>query len=227
MDGMQPNVAEAEQRGMRYVHLPLGYDGIPAPRCAELSRAVRDLPKPIYVHCHHGLHRGPAATAAALVGLGRMTPDQAVAWMKSAGTSPSYAGLFRDVSHAHRLSDAELARASSEFPSRAPVADLARAMSTIDAAWDNLARIRDAGWTTPPAHPDLALRAEATIISEAFREAGRIDSPRGAEFRARLRQAEQAAQELANAGGSEHVALERIHKELAAQCQSCHRDFRD
>ena len=29
----------------------------------HLARAARTLPGPIFVHCHHGMHRGPAAAA--------------------------------------------------------------------------------------------------------------------------------------------------------------------
>ena len=36
----------AKKYGMRYVHLPHGYDGIPEERIAELAKAVRDLPQP-------------------------------------------------------------------------------------------------------------------------------------------------------------------------------------
>ena len=50
VDGAIPDVAAAKARGVRYVHLPIGYDGFDDARKAELVRAVRDLPKPIYIN---------------------------------------------------------------------------------------------------------------------------------------------------------------------------------
>ena len=61
VDGAAPDVARAERFGMRYVHVPVGYDGIPREEAWRLAKAARDLPGPVYVHCHHGMHRGPAA----------------------------------------------------------------------------------------------------------------------------------------------------------------------
>src|SRR5262249_7822843 len=62
VDGARPDAATARRFGLRYVHLPFGYDGCPTARALEIIRAVRDLPGPIYLHCHHGKHRSPAAT---------------------------------------------------------------------------------------------------------------------------------------------------------------------
>jgi len=63
VDGAAPDLELAKKYGLRYVHLPHGYDGIPEPRVQELAKAVRDLEGPIYIHCHHGKHRSPAAAA--------------------------------------------------------------------------------------------------------------------------------------------------------------------
>src|SRR5262245_15845815 len=50
VDGAKPDVELARKFGMRYVHLPHGYDGIPKERAKELAKAVRDLDGPIYIH---------------------------------------------------------------------------------------------------------------------------------------------------------------------------------
>src|SRR5262245_50112426 len=77
VDGAQPDVASARRFGLRYIHLPHGYDGVPPERMKELAKAVRDLPGPIYIHCHHGKHRSPAAAAVACVGAGLLAPSAA------------------------------------------------------------------------------------------------------------------------------------------------------
>src|SRR6185436_3172872 len=63
VDGTRPDVETARNHGLRYIHLPFGYAGVPTNRVAELVKAARTASGPIYVHCHHGLHRGPAAVA--------------------------------------------------------------------------------------------------------------------------------------------------------------------
>src|SRR6516164_9740614 len=50
VDGARPDVGSAHKYGIRYVHLPFGYDGIPRQRVVALAKAVRDLPGPFYIH---------------------------------------------------------------------------------------------------------------------------------------------------------------------------------
>src|SRR5262249_33410514 len=95
VDGARPDLERARRFGLRYVHLPVGYDGAPEAQPLRLARAVRDLPGPVYVHCHHGKHRGPAAAAVVLRCLDESCgADAATAWMRQAGTDPHYGGLY-------------------------------------------------------------------------------------------------------------------------------------
>jgi protein tyrosine phosphatase (PTP) superfamily phosphohydrolase (DUF442 family) len=70
VDGAEPDVDTATRYGLKYVHLPHGYDGIPESRVRELAKAVRELEGPLYIHCHLGKHRSPAAASAACVAAG-------------------------------------------------------------------------------------------------------------------------------------------------------------
>ena len=63
VDGARPDVDASRRFGIRYVHLPIGYDGVPAAQAVRLVKAAETLPGPIYIHCHHGMHRGPAGAA--------------------------------------------------------------------------------------------------------------------------------------------------------------------
>jgi protein tyrosine phosphatase (PTP) superfamily phosphohydrolase (DUF442 family) len=63
VDGSKPDVEAARKHGLRYVHLPYGYDGIPTNRMVELVKLAAEGSGPLFVHCHHGRHRGPAAVA--------------------------------------------------------------------------------------------------------------------------------------------------------------------
>jgi len=57
VDGSQPDVETARRLGLRYVHLPVGYDGIPRDQTIKMVEAIRELPGPVFVHCHHGMQR--------------------------------------------------------------------------------------------------------------------------------------------------------------------------
>ena len=70
VDGMKPDTLAAKKCGLRYVHLPHGYNGVPPQRIAELAKAVSTLDGPIYIHCHHGKHRSPAAASVACFAAG-------------------------------------------------------------------------------------------------------------------------------------------------------------
>src|ERR1043165_1551382 len=115
VDGSRPNTELAHKYGLRYVHLPIGYDGVPAERGKELAKALEELNGPIYVHCHHGKHRGPAAAATACVVAGWLSNDEAVAAMKELGTGENYLGLWESARTAKALPAAELAKVKGEF----------------------------------------------------------------------------------------------------------------
>src|SRR4051794_23849607 len=40
VDGARPDVKRARKFGLRYVHLPIGYDGVPREQALRLARAV-------------------------------------------------------------------------------------------------------------------------------------------------------------------------------------------
>ncbi len=155
VDGARPDVALAAKFGLRYVHLPHGYDGIPQSRVAELAKAVRDLESPIYIHCHHGKHRSPAAAAVACVASGLTPPSSAMSILELAGTSPKYRGLFEAVEHAQPLEAEFLQKLQVEFPEIAQLPPLAEAMVVLEQVHDRVAAIARAGWRAPAEHPDL------------------------------------------------------------------------
>ena len=57
VDGAAPNLELARKYGMRYIHIPIGYDGIDQQSALAMTRVARDIRGPLYVHCHHGRHR--------------------------------------------------------------------------------------------------------------------------------------------------------------------------
>jgi hypothetical protein len=230
VDGAKPDLAAAAMRGMRYVHLPIGYDGVPGAQRPNLLRALRDLPGPIYIHCHHGQHRAPAATAYALVGLGRLSPAEGVAFLHAAGTSQHYTGLYDCVASARAVDAGWLAGLKPVFPSIASLPSIVAAMCEAGSIWERLKLVAQAGWTVPPDHPDLVPAAEAVLLAEAFREMQR-DARMNAEpadFRLRMRRSEDDAWALADAlRAGDAAASRRQYDQLSADCTACHSAYRD
>jgi protein tyrosine phosphatase (PTP) superfamily phosphohydrolase (DUF442 family) len=238
VDGARPDLARARKHGLRYVHLPIGYDGVPREQALRIARAVRDLPGPVYVHCHHGKHRGPAAAAVALLFLDESCgPEQAVAWLRRAGTDPRYQGLYAAPRQLRRPTKEELDAVPARFPEAADVGGMARLMVRLDQHWDHLALARRAGWKTPPGHPDVDPPHEALQMAELYREAARLPQLRGKhrdELRRWLAEAEATAQRLEavldagkKAGVVDRAETEKAFGKAAADCTRCHARYRD
>lgn len=238
VDGAKPDVERAKKFGMRYVHLPHGYDGISDPRAKELAKAVRDLDGPIYLHCHHGKHRSPAAAAVACVALGWLDQNAALAVLKATGTSENYRGLFNSVRSAQRLDTKLLDSLPADFPESAKLPPLAEAMVAIEHTHDQLKLIAAADWRSPKSHPDLDPAHEALLLLEHFKELGRSEAVKTqpAVFRLLVQESETLCQELetrlrdwtaAKQPAPLPKAIPATFAKITAGCANCHRQFRD
>ncbi|MCC6152396.1 MAG: cytochrome c [Candidatus Hydrogenedentes bacterium] len=230
VDGAQPDVESARKYGIRYVHLPIGYDSVPRQRAIELSRAVEDLPGKIYVHCHHGKHRSPAAVAGIMVCSQGWSADRATAYMKQAGTSPNYTGLYETVETMRPAEKTELAKADSSFPETAKITALVDMMVHVDEHFEALTKSRKAEWGVPKDSPDLVPSNLALQIMELFHESIRTDQAKRSEidFNAWMKQSETSATDLEKAlrSGSKEAA-EMAYKRLEISCKSCHEKYRN
>jgi protein tyrosine phosphatase (PTP) superfamily phosphohydrolase (DUF442 family) len=237
VDGSRPDVDEARQLGIRYIHLPVGYDGIPREQAVRLIRAIQSVDGPVFVHCHHGRHRGPTAVALCGIATQGWSKDQALAWMKHAGTSPDYRGLFATVRDFTSPSADEMQQDKGELPELAKVPALVEAMVQIDERWDRLKAIREAGFKAPKDHPDIDPPHEALQLAEAFRELLRLDETkgRGENFVRKMETAEQHAKDLQRAlrlfaGQSTATGRSNVETAYAAaarSCTGCHAEYRD
>jgi len=232
VDGAKPDVATAKKHGLRYVHLPHGYDGVPNERLLDLAKAVRDLPGPVYIHCHHGKHRSPAAAAAACESLGLLTTDEALAVLKLAGTNPGYRGLFRTIEEAKPQAAKTLDEWRSDFLETVDVPPMAEAMVGVEHTHDHLKQVAAAGWKAPPDHPDIDPPHEALLLMEHFTELLRTDKVNGQAkaFVEIMRRSEADAAALEQALRNGDVApkeLTAIFDRITADCAACHTTFRD
>ncbi|HEY0984119.1 hypothetical protein [Schlesneria sp.] len=226
VDGTIPQTELAHAHGLRYVHIPIGYDGVPRSACDSLTRVMRELQGPVYIHCHHGRHRGPAAAAVAWVASGDATNQQAVAILEQAGTSRNYSGLWRDVEN-FRPAPAEATL--PELVETAEVSSLVRSMVEIDLRFDRIKASRQRDWKSLPGRPAGEIGEEAVLIQEAFTETNRhLSHEFDASFAALLKESATAAGDLvaalqADAFDKADQAFQRIEK----ACMQCHRTYRD
>ncbi|MCA9062306.1 MAG: hypothetical protein KDA96_04585 [Planctomycetaceae bacterium] len=227
VDAARTDVEGARAAGIRYVHIPFGYDGISEQAQLALTHVVRDTEGLIYIHCHHGRHRGPAAAAIACRVEGSVDEQGAVAILESAGTSPDYAGLWRDV-RGFQVPGPEVEL--PELVESAEVPSLAGWMAEIDRRIDELNLIEAAGWASPENHPDLVPVQSALLLQEGFSEARRSLPPDADE---KLRQLMEDADasiclDLFNAirEGNREAATSS-YAVLKKSCTECHAEFRN
>ena len=163
VDGKPPDAA-AKKFALRVVHVPVGYDGVPADAALALTRVMREATSgesagPVYVHCHHGKHRGPAAAAVCGMAAGELDRAAAVHLLEDAGTGRNYPGLWESVK---TFAAPPPGTPLPELTERVEPAGLAAAMLRVDDLFDRLHAA-----DTP---------ADRTLLSEQFREAARLSA---------------------------------------------------
>jgi len=231
VDAMKPNIALAREYGMRYVHLPHGYDGIPMSRVVEIAKAFRDLPKPIYIHCHHGKHRSPTAAATGCVAIGMISQTDAMAVLKLAGTNVGYQGLYDCVSKTQKLNLVELDSTSVGFLEVAPIPPLTEAMVSIDAIFAKLTFANKQGWPTNESHSSDALLLVEHYVEIVRSEDQTLHPP---EFIELLKEGEihvstleRLIREELDATESNRLKVGKAIQSVDANCRECHARFRD
>jgi protein tyrosine phosphatase (PTP) superfamily phosphohydrolase (DUF442 family) len=232
VDGARPDVEGAEKHGLRYVHIPVEYSGFTRAEQVRIARVAKEHDGGLFVHCHHGKHRGPAASAIAWMAIEGCPSEKAVADMKRAGTDPRYEGLYADVREFRPVTAEELAAVKpEEIGSVAHVPDFIEAMVRIDVTFDRMKAVKQAGWKTPESMPDVRPAHEARILAEHFREAARLEEAKGRPevFRTRLGTIEQAAWDLETSlrDGAGDAASAAAFDRVAASCAACHDVYRN
>lgn len=230
VDAIAPNPDYANRFGINIVHFPIGYDGISDERATQLAQAISQLQHPIFVNCHHGKHRGPAALCVGAIGAGLITTTQAEAFMTSAGTSPTYPGLW-DAARTARVLDSNTRYASVEFPSHAPVPDFVDSMGQLDRLHDRLWDLAENNWQTPAEHPDLSASALSGRVYDLMRNMLTLpyfDEDEGHEMRRDFEDSTELARQIEiNINQNNHEgALSKLNA-FSRSCKDCHNQFRN
>lgn len=231
VDGATPDVAMAERHGMRYIHLPHGYDGVPEVRGRELAKAMLSMDGPIYVHCHHGRHRSPAAVAVACRTNGWMEAGTAKELLKLAGTNPNYRGLFRSVEEAIPVEPGVLAAMDVAFVAQAEIPQTAAAMVRIEHWFDALGQLQKKEWKADSTDEQHDPKHLALMLREEYTELLRMQDskPEGDGYRKLMQEGETLARSLQEQllQGNEVEPRNRAMGLLQANCKACHTMYRD
>ena len=233
VDGAKPDVETAKKYGMRYVHLPIGYDGVSrrrgqGDRQGDRRDARADLCAlpPRQASLRGGGGGGVRERRDAQAGAGQVCP--------------------RNLRHRRELQGAVARRAQaraasirrsfaisrSTSSSRRRSREFAETMVQIDKHWDHLKLIQKAGWKSPANHPDLDPAHEVLQVQEHLHESGRLESStaRPAEFRKMLTDSEEAVKSLhaiLSAPTVDTNAADAAFKLANESCTACHKQYRD
>ena len=85
-----------------WIHIPIGYGKLTEQQRADLVEAVTSAEGPVFIHCHHGKHRGPAAAGYCGIATGEISREQGLKLLSEAGTRSDYAGLWDAIRHFER-----------------------------------------------------------------------------------------------------------------------------
>lgn len=207
VEGAPPDAAAASALGMRPIHAPMGYGEVAPETLGVLTRVAEESPRPLYVYCHHGRHRGPAAAAIVCRAAGLLDAAGAEALLLASGTAADYVGLWRSVAGF----EPPPRHTWPELLSRSTVGPLRLAMTHLDDAWSTIA-----------AAPDNAQREAAIVVArEALRESRRAVSDH-ADLRRRFREAET----LLDAVSARRPEASARFEAACGACHAAHRDAR-
>ncbi len=230
VDGARPDLEAAARHGLRYVHVPIGYDGLTREQQLRIVKAAATSKGAVYVHCHHGKHRGPAGSMVVLMALEGIDHETALVRLEESGCSPKYAGLYRDTAAFVVPTEAELAAVPDDLPSYVAPAALVDAMLDVDLRAEHLKASEEADWGVPPGSPDVSPPHEARMLFEHFREMARLDESRdlGERFVALLGEAEASARALESAlRTGDGAAADAAWKSTRESCGTCHDGYRN
>ncbi len=228
VDGPRPDRRRAKRLGLRYVHMPQGYDGIESLQIQRLAKGIHELPGPIYVHCHHGRHRAPAAAVAACIALGYMSPTEGARALRFAGASKKYSGLYDSVRRARQLDVETIELLETDFEESVAPPLMVEFMTKMEARVERLEHTRfgtNTGQLPEARHGTL-------LLTELLTELARTPAAqrRGDRFMERLRNSESSARRLYEILTSEPADMPTAKESLRrirADCVACHVDHRN
>lgn len=226
VDGHPPDVEAARKLGLKYIHLPISYETVPPETIRAIVAAWENNKGGVYVHCHHGQHRGPAAAVAAV----RVRyPELSGAWsdacLKQMGTGAGYRGLYRSVRELTSQTILALP-APTEFPSSVEPPDSVARMLEITEELERIKKLLAAD-----ALDRAALSERVVLLAEHYQEAGRHEREVDASATDLIAQFGVAEKAIVEAGrfvttSKDAELRDQLAKRIEATCSDCHKKFR-
>lgn len=237
VDGSAPDHETAARLGLRYVHVPIQYRAITDEEILKLSKTFREAEGPIYVHCYHGKHRGPAAAAIGRLVIDGVPREVAIAEMRQyGGTASSYEGLYATIAASKLPTPEETAAFEYGFDPVHQPKGVVGAMAVLARAFDNVTDASKREWVADEEHPDLNALNEAQKLQQAFELAWELDSTQSApaDQRAWFDQSRTESAKLVEAlrrfeKGEVAASAEAKQslKAVKALCSQCHEAYRN
>lgn len=222
VDAARPLVEEAESLGMRIIHLPTPYSGFDVGTMGSFKRISMEVNEPIYVHCHHGKHRGPTAAAILAMYRGDFRNDKAIQLMKDAGTSPEYKGLWKTVEDFSSLKLTDpLPRLFKEQPADHVVEQMLIADESLDFILNYLAEGR-------PSEIAKDIPNHIVLLRESMVESRRFSDPKDTDLMNHYSQTDLLVRILEKEKDhSNSKAFEAATHNLGKSCKDCHQQHRN
>ena len=92
-----PDEETAKKYGLKYVHVPMDYEGVSVGQQEMILGAFSDASEPVYIHCNSGRNRGATAAAMCLIGVEGESNEKAISWMKTRGVDEKNQKLYQAV----------------------------------------------------------------------------------------------------------------------------------
>ena len=92
-----PDEKAAKKYGMKYVHIPMDYEGVSPEQRAAILAAATETSEPVYIHCNSGRNRGATAAAICLIGVEGKSSEDAISWMELRGVDEKKQKLYEAV----------------------------------------------------------------------------------------------------------------------------------
>lgn len=213
VDGAKPDLDRSLSEGLRYVHLPIGYSDVPDSVAAALKEVLGESKESVYIHCHHGKHRGPAVAAIAAMIDDSMTNDEAEVLLGVAGTGSEYKGLWEAVRSFRGVP--EDAVAAPIVPS-ASIPDFVSLMVSADSIFAQIGELMDADSDNVTEE----LFHQTLLLKESFREMARLDEAK--DFREWMTASENLVVEFEKAHRNGRQAAMKSFAEIKKDCRACH-----
>ncbi len=221
VDRAKPDETKADSMGLRYVRIPIGYDGIPKKAALDFLKLLRtpEIQGPYYLHCHGGKYRSGAMAAIYRIGVNHWSNDSALAEMTHYAGDEKYLGLIKSVQKFKSPSEKDLVKYKYDPNAPIPAMPLADQMGDIQRLWKALQKLAKSG------DEKDEMKGMAIGLQEHFAEIYRLKTCEKCDM-----QGFKALQEMSTQFQLMQKTLDFSPGTLAKVeegCTSCHKRLRD